>query len=104
MNVQEYYITAKEIGNIPQFSQTKEAGYLIDALNYDDENNHPSQWIPKVQDALINSYTKYPANDFSTDLLNLYNKGVVIESKPMSAQYIFFALALGIFIGWLIWG
>jgi hypothetical protein len=106
MDIQEYYDKAKSLGNDLSFSKTEEASQLASVLDYDDESDHPSSWVPKVQSILLNAYVKFPDEKYSQSLINLYNSGVILEQRAQNSSGIilcFTAFALGIFIGWLVW-
>ncbi len=106
MDIQEYYDKAKSLGNDPSFSKTEEASQLANILDYDDENDHPSIWVPKVQNILLNAYVKLLNEKYSESLINLYNLGIRLEHRAKNKLGLKFSISvfvLGVLTGWLIW-
>lgn len=102
MDIQIYYDKAKELGSRPG----NELPELLTALDYDTENDHPSEWMPKVQKVLI-TYFKVDSNsDLSNEALNLYIQGTIMESKVVRNKLVlvgFTCIAFGLLFGWMIW-
>lgn len=102
MDVSVYYKRAEGIdaridGGIPS---------LRAALNCDSDNDHPSSWVPKVQDALIQFFKENPKHELADEILGLHVQGAIMDAQCGSsltvwAAYICFAV--GLFLGWMIW-
>jgi hypothetical protein len=107
MDITEYYKSAKELASLTEFSETIEAKAIVEALEYDEDNEHPSLWVPRVQKSLLEALFVFPKSSFSNQILALYNAGVIIEQAPTNALsfLIMFLVSLvfGISLGWIFW-
>jgi hypothetical protein len=103
MNLNQYYDSAKEIGE-----KTNELNSsILSALNYDSENDHPSQWVPEVQKSLISFYREHPNSESAEKILKLYVQGEILEDKSernLVVKVGFSCLFIGLIAGWYIWG
>lgn len=103
MDLNQYYKITKEIGEEVKVQDSS----ILDALNYDSENDHPSQWVPKVQQALLVFYKKFPDAEKADEILKLYVHGEILENRADRSIVLktgFTCLLLGIAIGWFLWG
>ncbi|MBB1398770.1 MAG: hypothetical protein ACJAVX_004100 [Pseudoalteromonas rhizosphaerae] len=102
MDISEYYKKAQNIearidGGIPS---------LRAALNYDSDSDHPSSWVPKVQDALIQFFKEHPKHELADEILGLHSQGAIMEVRSDSSLpiwVVYICLAVGLFLGWMIW-
>ena len=78
---------------------------LIDALNYGEDDDHPSSWVPKVQSALLEHFKLDPNSKSSDEILALYIQGAIMEERAESNLLIkvgICCLVVGLFLGWLL--
>jgi hypothetical protein len=103
MNLDQYYKSAKEIG---EELKTQDSS-ILNALNYDSGHDHPSQWVPKVQQSLIAFYKEHSNSEKAEQILSLYVQGEIIEDKAdrnIVVKVGFICLLIGVLAGWFIWG
>lgn len=102
MDIFEYYKVAEDIEarvdcGIPS---------LRVALSYNTDSDHPSSWVPKVQDALIQFFKEHPKHELADQILGLYIEGTKMGDQSDSSLKIwvvYICLFVGLFFGWLIW-
>ncbi|NVJ62265.1 MAG: hypothetical protein HWE27_17895 [Gammaproteobacteria bacterium] len=102
MDITQYYKKAKLISDC----EGNEIPKLIDALNYGEEDDHPSSWVPKVQSALLEHFKLDPNSKLSDEILALYIQGAIMEKRAESNLLVkvgFGCLVAGLFLGWLLW-
>ena len=78
---------------------------LVAALNYGEDDDHPSSWVPKVQSALINHFKLDPNNKSSDEILALYIQGAIIEDRSERNLLVKIGagcLFVGLILGWLL--
>lgn len=106
MDIRQYYQRATEIGNLPELAGTADSNSILSALDYNRLDDHPSNWVPNVQEALLQCFTDFPSETFSQGILELYIQGSIMEEKAdrnISVKVGFSCLMLGLFVGWLVW-
>jgi hypothetical protein len=102
MDISQYYDEAENIGKLVK----SQAPHILSALDYSPEDDHPSLWVPKVQNALLNFYKEFPYSEVAEEALNLYIQGAIMEDKAeynLQVKIGVSCLVLGVTIGWVIW-
>ncbi|WP_444907664.1 hypothetical protein [Microbulbifer sp. SSSA008] len=102
MDISQYYDEAKKIGKLVE----PQAPYVLAVLDYPPEEDNPSSWVPKVQNALLNFYKEFPSSDEAEKALNLYIQGAIMEDRAEHNLLVKIGascLVLGVAIGWVIW-
>lgn len=77
MDISQYYDEAETIGKLVK----TQAPYILSALDYPPEDDHPSSWVPKVQNALLNLYKEFPSSETAGKALDLYIQGAIMENS-----------------------
>jgi len=101
MSLVQYYKSAKKIGEEVQDSS------ILSALNYDSENDHPSQWVPMVQKALFTYFKKFPNAEKSDEIIKVYVQGEILEDREERNLVVkagLICLMFGVVIGWFLGG
>lgn len=105
MEISQYYNLAKQIGNLPELKDTKISASILSALDYDRMNDHPSCWVPNVQPALLKCFKRYPNELFSSQVIELYTKGEIMQDlalKNYTVKAGVACLIIGFIIGWIL--
>ena len=106
MDISQYYQQAKEIGELPELKKYGSAESILSALDYDRLDDHPSMWVPNVQTALLECITSNPNSSFSEQVIELYTQGAIMENhaeRNIVVKAGVVCLAIGVFLGWLLW-
>ena len=102
MNLSKYYDNAKRIGKLVEEQDPS----ILNALNYSEEDDHPSCWVPSVQKSLLGFYKMFPHADEAEEVLKLYIKGEILEDSTehnLAVKAGISCLIIGIVLGWFIW-
>ena len=103
MDLDQYYKTALKLGTEVKNQDSS----ILRALNSGSVNDHPSEWVPKIQKVLLVHYKKYSNTDCSDQILDLYVQGEILEDKAERNLVVktgFICLVLGVSVGWFLWG
>ncbi|MDK1286837.1 hypothetical protein [Pseudoalteromonas umbrosa] len=106
MKIPEYYQKAKEVAENSELQGSNESQEILNALNYDRLDDHPSCWVPNVQKALLECFKARSDIKSSQLALDLYIEGEIMWSKAERKTAVkvgFTCLILGILIGGLVW-
>ncbi len=79
---------------------------ILSALNYGEEDDHPSYWVPNVQKSLLSFYKEFPCADDAEEALKLYIKGEMLEDRAernLAVKVGASCLIIGIALGWFLW-
>ena len=97
MDIVEYYNKAKILANDAKLNGSVERDAILSALAYSEDDDHPQQWVPKVQMALIKAYKTCSNSDLSTALLELFEAGVILQNH--SNPRVWFVAVLSFLVG-----
>ncbi|WP_440904820.1 hypothetical protein ACMZOO_00900 [Catenovulum sp. SX2] len=97
MDIVEYYNKAKILAKDAELNGSVERDAILSALAYSEDDDHPRQWIPKVQTALIKAYKICPNSEFSNALLELFEAGVILQNH--SNPRVWFVAVLSFLVG-----
>jgi hypothetical protein len=104
LDISEYYRKSKEICISPELVNTEAAEKILNALDYDRLDDHPSVWVPAVQKELLNCFKSNPSANFSMQVLDLYVAGAIMEDraqKNISVKVGLVCLIIGVVLGLL---
>jgi hypothetical protein len=102
MNLSKYYNNAKRIGKLVEERDPS----ILNALNYSEEDDHPSCWVPNVQKSLLGFYKMFPNVVEAEEVLKLYIKGEILEDRAernLTVKVGTSCLIIGIVLGWFVW-
>jgi hypothetical protein len=104
LDISEYYRKSKEICVSPGLVDTEAAQKIQNALNFDRLDDHPSVWVPAVQNDLLNCFISNPSSSYAMQVLDLYVAGAVMENRAgenKSVKVGLVCLFVGIVLGLL---
>jgi hypothetical protein len=103
MGVQQYY------NNVKLLSERVKAQDLSlhEGLNIGPDEDHPSEWMPRVQNLLLSYYRKNSSALEGDQALRLYIEGqIILNARPhhTAVKTGLICMVVGVILGWIIWG
>ncbi len=103
MDVRQYYNNVKLLSEMVKAQDSS----LLEGLNIGPDEDHPSEWMPRVQNLLLSYYRKNSSSPEGDQALRLYIEGqIILNAKPhyTAVKIGLVCMVVGVILGWIIWG